>query len=491
MAAAEAHDLHELHVGALRGKHAGGKHARVEVVHHVDQAVVERYLFAAGHRVGGYHGDAALGEQRGQVVVHQGVVMVRAAGQHHGVGAVAACLRQHFGTAFLQRAVECLLRRARLLQRLRGGLLGNLERVLEVLLQLKRAVFLGEPVEQRVVEGDVPAALGVVGVLHHQRVALHHGAHGLAVLRRVFRGHGGDDGHEDAVDALFVQVAQVAVHQLGGEAHGVGRHGGKAVLVYGARAGVRELHGEAQRLQQRFPEGHGVPVGKHARHADDRVLAGRHGGAGPVLEQQLLALVVEVGHAVHGLLGGKHLLAHGGVLGVAHHFAAGAAVAGYPRGAVGERDARAVAAVGAERADQVGFLLVAEALDGLPADEAAGGAGAVRAARLLLLGVLLRDERDADGAHQPGVGRAGHGAPHVLLEGAQHRVVQEGAALHHDVVAQLVQVGNADHLGEDVLDDASAQARHDVVGGLAVLLLGDDAAVHEHGAAAAQVGGGF
>ncbi len=290
------------------------------------------------------------------------------------------------------------------------------------------------------------------------------------------------------------------VHQLRGKAHGVGRHGGKAVLVDGARAGVRELHGEAKGLQQRFPEGHGVPVGKHARHADGYALAGRCRCAGPVLEQQLLALVVEVGHAVLRLLGGEHLLAHGGVLRVSYHFAAGAAVAGDPGRAVGKRDARAVAAVGAERADKVGFLLVVEVLHLVPADEAAGGArararvpgyglAAPRAAfRVPGFGILLRDERDADGSHQPGVGGTGNGAAHVLLEGAQHGVVQERAALHHDVVAQLVQVGNADHLGEDVLDDAAAQARHDVVGGLAVLLLGNDAAVHEHGAAAAQVG---
>ncbi len=101
VAAAEADDLHELHVGALCGKHAGGKHARVEVVHHVDKAVLQRHLFAAWHRIGSEHGDAALGEQRGQVVVHQRVVVVGTPRQHHGVGAVVARLRQHFRSAFL------------------------------------------------------------------------------------------------------------------------------------------------------------------------------------------------------------------------------------------------------------------------------------------------------------------------------------------------------------------------------------------------------
>ncbi len=182
MTAAETDDLHELHIGALCGKHAGGKHARMEVVHHIDKAVLQRHLFAARHRIGGEHGDAAFGEQCGQVVVHQRVVVVGAPRQHHGVGAVVARLRQHFRSAFLQGAMERILRSARLLQCVLRCRLGDMEGVLEVLLQLKRAVLFGEPMEQGVVEGNAPAARGVVRVLHHQRVALHHSAHGLAVL---------------------------------------------------------------------------------------------------------------------------------------------------------------------------------------------------------------------------------------------------------------------------------------------------------------------
>ena len=59
------------------------------------------------------------------------------------------------------------------------------------------------------------------------------------------------------------------------------------------------------------------------------------------------------------------------------------------------------------------------------------------------------------------------------------------------MVAQAVQVRDADHLREDVFHDGSAQARHDVVCGLSVFLLGHDARVHEYRAAAPELGWSF
>ena len=49
-----------------------------------------------------------------------------------------------------------------------------------------------------------------------------------------------------------------------------------------------------------------------------------------------------------------------------------------------------------------------------------------------------------------------------------------------------IQIRDADDLREDVLDDGTAESRHDVLRLLAVSLLGDDTAVHEDSAAAAE-----
>ena len=147
--------------------------------------------------------------------------------------------------------------------------------------------------------------------------------------------------------------------------------------------------------------------------------------------------------------------------------------------AVGEVHDRAIAVVGAERAVLPGLFDVVERVQLVEADE--------RARRVAIL-LLHRQQADADRAHEFGIGRARDLVTRVQLHGAQDRVVAERAALHDDLVAERLEVVQADDLREDVLDDAAAQAGEDVVGRLAVLEFGDDAAAHEHGAAAAELG---
>ena len=47
-------------------------------------------------------------------------------------------------------------------------------------------------------------------------------------------------------------------------------------------------------------------------------------------------------------------------------------------------------------------------------------------------------QRRAVRAHQPRDGRANHLAPQFPFKGPQHRVIQEGAALHHHVPPQFL-----------------------------------------------------
>ena len=99
------------------------------------------------------------------------------------------------------------------------------------------------------------------------------------------------------------------------------------------------------------------------------------------------------------------------------------------------------------------------------------------------------DKCYAYSSHKARIGRSSYLLANVLFECAQYCVVQERATLDHDVVAELFQIGNTNYLGEYVFDDRAAQTRHDIVWVLAVLLFGYDAAVHEHRAAASQIGG--
>ena len=103
------------------------------------------------------------------------------------------------------------------------------------------------------------------------------------------------------------------------------------------------------------------------------------------------------------------------------------------------------------------------------------------------LHLLLYRQRRAQSAHLAGIGGQGHLSAQILLQRPQDGEVPEGAALDHHPVPQLRDIGDPHHLGEHVLDDGPAEARHQVIGLLAVALLVDDGAVHEHGAPAAQL----
>ena len=211
------------------------------------------------------------------------------------------------------------------------------------------------------------------------------------------------------------------------------------------------------------------------------MLLRRRRTAGIVGEQQLFPALEQVRHRVQGLLGrlgpGQQLLPA-----VRHDGAPVAAVAGDEAAAGAEPGDGPAALVGAQAAGHACLPGPHQMLHRVEADEGRTAAVGVAVA----LNVVLGTQGRAQGAHLAGIGGQGHLPAQILLQGPQHGEVPEGAALDHDAVPQLRHVGDADHLGEDVLDDGAAQARHDVVGLLAVALLVDDGAVHEHRAAAAQ-----
>jgi len=481
--AAEAHDLGIFQVGALRAQNGVRQHARMEVVHHVEARMRQVDLGRARNGVGRQHRNALRCELVGQVVVHQRVVVVGTPGEHDGVSALGLDLFEHARAFGQQLGAEGILRGVGLRDGRLHEVAANAEGLAHPGRELLLAVGGGVPVPQRVVELHAEALLGVIRIADDHRVALHHGAHRLARLFGVLGRNRGDDRHEYAVDTAFHQVAHVSVHELRREADGVGRHCGQAVLEQRAVALARELHVEAQCAPERRPERRVVPEGQHARQADGQVALLAQLFHRVILEQQLLAQLVQVGRGIGFRARGLHGVAHARVLRVAHHRAAFAAVAGDEGRAVLERDDAAVAGVAAERANRVRLLRVRKPAHRVEPDEGRG----VRAVFGQALGhVTLCEQGRADGAHQPGVGRARDLAADVLLECREHGVVVEGAALHDDLLSQAREVRHADDLGEHVLDDAAAQAGHDVVGRLAVLLLGHDARVHEHGAAAAE-----
>ena len=102
-----------------------------------------------------------------------------------------------------------------------------------------------------------------------------------------------------------------------------------------------------------------------------------------------------------------------------------------------------------------------------------------------------RHQRRAKGTHD--AGNIGAGGLHAgnLLKGAKHRLVVEGAALHHDVFAQVGGVCQLDDLVKGILDDGVGKSRGNILHRRALFLRLLDVGIHEHGAAGAEINGIF
>ena len=162
MAAVEVDQLDVFQVGAAGCFEGGREHAGVEVIDDVEQAEREVRRVDLGQGVRRQHGDAQVREVAGQVVVDERVVLVGAAGEHHGIAAARLDLLHDLQGAGLQLGAEGELGGVCLLDRLAGELFWDAEAVAHPRAELALAVLGRVPVPQRGVEGHAPAALGVV-----------------------------------------------------------------------------------------------------------------------------------------------------------------------------------------------------------------------------------------------------------------------------------------------------------------------------------------
>ena len=110
---------------------------------------------------------------------------------------------------------------------------------------------------------------------------------------------------------------------------------------------------------------------------------------------------------------------------------------------------------------------------------------------LLPVVAVAREQCRAERAHDARNVGAGDLRAGDALECAQHGLVEERAALHDDVRAQLARVGELDDLVERVFDDGVGKPGRDIGHTRALLLRLLDIGVHKHRAARAEVHGGL
>ena len=304
---------------------------------------------------------------------------------------------------------------------------------------------------------DLPIGHGFHIVFQILRVGHHHRAVIVVLGSRRLLMLIEHAGVEDGLDALVNEPLHMAMGQLGRIALRLAGDGLHAQLIQLAGGEGGQLHPEAQGLEETGPEG---IVFAHIQHPGDADNA-----PGRIFQRRIVE---------HPLL----LVFHhaGGTLRAGAAQAPLAAVAGDMPPAAGELVHRQQAVVAAAAAAGGGGG-VAELHDLLQGQHAA----------LLTLVPLPGDQRRAEGPHNAGNIRAGDLYPGDLLQGAQHRLVIEGAALHHDVPPQLGRVGQLDDLIQGVFDDGIGKAGGDVRNAGPFLLGLLHVGVHEHGAAGAQI----
>ena len=270
-------------------------------------------------------------------------------------------------------------------------------------------------------------------------------------------------GVEHEIHVLPDQPCYMAVGKLGGIAFGFAGDGLNAKLVNLAAGAGGENHPVSQLGEKGMPE---RIILIHIQHSGNA-----YGASGGIVrlqrgigEEPFQLVVEQIGHIMGVLLAAD---------------APFAAVAGHELAAAGELVYRESAAVGAASA------LCHAGLVFQGAELFVGEHGGFVAFLVALSG----DEGSAEGAHDAcNIGADGLAACD-LFKAPQHRVVIEGAALHHDLAAQLGGVGNLDDLEEGVFDHGIGQPRRDV-GDAGPLLLGLlHSGIHEHGAAGAQIDG--
>ena len=100
---------------------------------------------------------------------------------------------------------------------------------------------------------------------------------------------------------------------------------------------------------------------------------------------------------------------------------------------------------------------------------------------------LLGQKGSADRTHNSRIGSPLDLPAHILLHGPQNGIILKGAALNHNLFSQRIQIGDADYLGKNILDNGTAEAGHNILRAFAVTLLCYDITGHKDGAATAQL----
>ena len=267
-------------------------------------------------------------------------------------------------------------------------------------------------------------------------------------------------GVENRLDALVDQPLNVPVRQLGRIALALRRDGLHTQLVYGARAERRQDNGKSQ-----LPE---------------------HGGP----EREVLIYIQNTGDAndaARSFLGRQRFIIKDALELICHQVRA-LLDAGFLAQAPFAAVACNVAPVARKDADGQHTTVGTARAAGCPA-----GIGQTahllqrQHGRGLVIIAFPRQQRSAEGPHDPRDIRTHDLTPCQLFKRAQDCLVVECTALHDNVRSKIIGIGQLDHLVQRIFDHRISQTGGYVLHRRPLLLRLLDIAVHEHRTAGSQI----
>ena len=427
------------------------------LIHHPDGALGVK---VDGQAVLGEHRQIVGGNQLGDAVVDLRVDVIGTACQNDATLAVLfhpvqrrLTGRTHVGLGLLLFGPCGLDRHAHL------GL-GNVPFLAALAHQLVGGDFFRGKGHEGTDVAHIPVGNGLHVVFQIFRIGHHDGAVEMVLGGRgllLFIEHAGV---ENGLDPLFHQPLHVTVGQLGRVAFRLGGDGFHAQPIEIAVGEGGEHHPEAQLLEEGCPEGEVFIQIEHPGDADDAsgsiLLLQRR-----VVKQPLALVGEQIGHVLGSAPTAQTLFAP---------------IAGDVTAAAGEDVDGEHTVVGTAAAPGGGGG-ICKVVDLLQRQHGGG----------LTLIPLPCQQRRAEGTHN--ARNVGAGGLHTGdgLKGPQHRLIVEGAALHHHVGAQLPGISQLDDLEQGVFDDRIGQTGRNIGHLRPLFLCLLHVGVHKHRAAGAQI----
>ena len=453
-AAAEGNELNEIHVVVLARILRGTVQAGV--IRPLVEHVYEHFLALEKHAVFRKDGDIEGGEQFADAVVDLGIDMIRPARQNDDGNVFLLRLGKYFVALIAYVAVIRFQPRKSLFQSLSDEPFGQFVFFERVMQRAHRRLFV---VQVYVRHDKIVAVQPLVVRLQKLGIVRDDGAVvmvGRIVLVQIIT----FAGEEDEIHARVEQAFDMPVRKFRGIADGIARNGVLPPEVQLTGRFFAEDDFKAARFEKSRPKGKLFVKAERQR---------KPHSAAPALyaRRAFLDAIVFVGvniQLIRMRFQPRALFAF---------------VAGNEFPSVRKADHVDVAVRSAPLAD-VALGRIRKVFQLFFGDDAAFPAD-------ILLCVQCRAER----AHQPRDARAHDLFARFYFKRAQNGVVQKGAALHEDVVAEFVRRFGADNFINGVFDDGRGKPRGDIFHARAFLLRLLDGAVHEHRAAAAELHGMF